>query len=301
MVTIDEQAVAIQQLNSDWYHQKVSALDILRLDLIHPVISGNKWYKLKHNLMHAIHEGYKSILTFGGAHSNHLIATAAAAKQYGIAAKGIVRGEYHKENYSATLAACEDEGMELIFINKEEYSHKHEPTWLQKLEAQFDDTFIIPEGGANEWGREGAEEIAAFIPPAYTHVCVSVGTGTTFKGLRNGLADEQQLLGFVPMKQGVYLKEEIEGHIHPAKNKNWQLFDKWHFGGFGKWNDELLAFMNDCYNTNNLPLDIVYTSKMMYGVHEMITENYFPVSARILCIHTGGLQGNASVQERLSY
>lgn len=301
MVTIDESAAAIQQLTPDWYQQKVAALDVLRLDLIHPVISGNKWYKLKYNLAHAIREGYKCILTFGGAHSNHLIATAAAAKQYGIAAKGIVRGEYHRDKYTATLAACEDEGMELIFISKEEYARKHEAAWLQKLEVQFDDTFIIPEGGANEWGRQGAEEMVALIPPTYTHVCVSVGTGTTFEGLRDGLADKQQLLGFVPMKQGIYLKEEIEKHIHPAKNKNWQLFDKWHFGGFGKWNEALLAFMNDCYRTAGLPLDIVYTSKMMYGVRQMITENYFPPNARILCIHTGGLQGNASVQQQLDY
>jgi len=166
------------------------------------------------------------------------------------------------------------------------------------LVEAFDETFIIPEGGANEWGREGAMKIATRIPAGYTHICVSVGTGTTFAGLRNGVDEDVQLLGFVPMKKGVYVGEEMVAHINRG---NYSLFDKWHFGGFGKWGKELFDFMNDFYAINNIPTDIVYTSKMMYGVRDMVRDEYFNEDARILCIHTGGLQGNASVADQLIY
>jgi 1-aminocyclopropane-1-carboxylate deaminase len=301
MVIIDESAAVIQPLSPGWYQHKVAGIDMLRLDMLHPVISGNKWYKLKHNLRHAKSKGYENVLTFGGAYSNHLIATAAAANEYGIQAIGIVRGAYNEGVLTPTLVACREAGMELMFITKEEYKKKEEPWWLQKLAAQFNNLFIIPEGGANEWGRAGAEEIAIRIPASYTHVCLPVGTGTTFIGLRNGLAGEQQLLGFVPMKNGTYLKEDIAKHIDNNKNNNWQLFDTWHFGGFGKWNDELPGFMNDFYKINDVPLDIVYTSKMMYGIYKMVSEGYFSPGAHILCVHTGGLQGNAAIKHQLVF
>ena len=191
--------------------------------------------------------------------------------------------------------------MELIFVSQEDYNNKHEPYWAKKLVANFDELFIVPEGGANEWGRAGAGLINRFIKDTYTHIAVSVGTGTTLIGLRNKINEHQQLLGFVPMKQGSYLKGYISEHVQPDRNHNWQLFDEWHFGGFGKWNDELIRFMNEFYETNNIPLDMVYTSKMMYGMQQMLLSGYFDKDAKVLCIHTGGLQGNASVQDKLVY
>ncbi len=299
MDTIDERKAIIQPIAKEWYNQQVAALDMLRLDELHPVISGNKWFKLRLNIRHALDAGFKSIVTFGGGYSNHLIATAWASKVFGIKCIGIVRGRY--DVLTPTLSACKDAGMQLIFVTKEEYERKEDAAWIRDMAAHFDELFIIPEGGANEWGRVGAGLINRFINDSYTHIAVSVGTGTTLTGLRNKLPHKQQIVGFAPMKQGSYLKEYISEHLHEGNNTNWQVVDDWHFGGFGKWNDELLQFMNDFYRTNNIPLDIVYTSKMMYGLRRMIEDGFFPTDARILCIHTGGLQGNASVIEKLIY
>ena len=299
MDTIDESRVIIRLLDQEWYQQKVAALDMLRLDLIHPVISGNKWYKLRLNLKHAIEGGFKTIVTFGGGYSNHLIATAFTAKKFGLPAVGIVRGKYNI--LTPTLEACKAEGMELIFVSQEDYNNKHEPEWARNLVAHFDEIFIIPEGGANEWGRAGAGLITRFINNTYTHIVVAVGSGTTLIGLRNKLDNRQQVMGFVPMKQGAYVGSHITEHLLADKDKNWQLFDEWHFGGFGKWNKELLMFMNAFYTVNSIPLDIVYTAKMMYGLQQMLIADYFTKEDRILCIHSGGLQGNVSVKDELIY
>ena len=299
MDTIDESRVIIQPLNKEWYQHKVAGIDMLRLDLLHPVVSGNKWYKLRLNIKHALESGYKNIVTFGGGFSNHLVATAYAAKLFGIKATGIVRGKY--DVLTPSLLQCKAEGMELIFVSQEDYKNKHEPEWAEKLVANFDEIFFIPEGGANEWGRAGAGLINRFIKNTYTHIAVAVGTGTTLIGIRNKINEQQQILGFAPMKKGIYLKEYINEHIQPGKNRNWQLFDEWHLGGFGKWNDELLGFMNDFYTQNIIPLDIVYTSKMMYGLQQMLFSEAFAQEHKILCVHSGGLQGNVSVKDKLIY
>lgn len=269
---------------------------ILRLDLLHPVISGNKWFKLKQNLSFAQEKGYKKIITFGGAYSNHLIATAAAAKEAGLQSIAIVRGYHGKENLTQTLKDCTIYGMQLQFVTREEYALKNEKDWLKNLSAQYPDAYIIPEGGNNELARKGIEEIALIIPDVYTHITVSVGTGTTFAGLRNAIDEKVRMVGFVPMKNGAYLKNELQ-----LEKGNWELIDDYHFGGFGKWNDELIDFMNEFYRINKIPLDIVYTSKMMYGLQEMIEKNEFDKGARILTIHTGGLQGNIGVADKLVF
>jgi 1-aminocyclopropane-1-carboxylate deaminase len=299
MDIIDERLAVIQPISKFWYQNKVAALDMLRLDLLHPVVSGNKWFKLRLNIAHALDHGFKTIVTTGGGYSNHLIATAFAAKKFGIRSVGIVRGKY--DLLTPTLKACAEEGMELIFVTQEDYKNKHEPEWAKNIVAHFDEIFLIPEGGANEWGRTGAGLLNRFINDDYTHIALSVGSGTTLIGIRNKIKEEQQIMGFAPMKKGAYLEKHVVEHIHPDKNKNWQLYDEWHFGGFGKWTGELLQFMNDFYKDNKIPLDVVYTSKMMYGVRAMLQDNFFSSSDRLLCIHTGGLQGNVSVRSELNF
>jgi 1-aminocyclopropane-1-carboxylate deaminase len=299
MDTIDESHVVIQPLNQEWYDRKVAALDMLRLDLVHPIVAGNKWYKLRINMKNAVERGYKTVVTFGGGYSNHLIATAFAAQMFGLPSVGIVRGKY--DVLTPTLQACKEHGMELIFVSQEDYNNKQEPEWASKLVAHFDELFIIPEGGANEWGRIGAGLIARFINESYTHIILSAGTGTTLTGLRNKLDSKQIILGFVPMKQGAYIGTAISEHLSADKDKNWRLFDEWHFGGFGKHNKELLMFMNSFYTANDIPLDMVYTGKMMYGLQQMLIADYFAKEDKVLCIHTGGLQGNASVKSELIY
>jgi len=299
MDIIDDRLAVIQPLSKFWYQKKVAAMDMLRLDLLHPVISGNKWYKLRLNMKHALEQNFKTVVTFGGGFSNHLIATAATAKIFGLKSVGVVRGRY--DVLTPTLQQCRDAGMELVFISKEEYRQKDDPSRIMSIAAHFDEVLIIPEGGANEWGRAGAGLMSRFIREEYTHIAVSVGTGTTLIGLRNKIQEQQQLMGFVPMKDGSYLKDYISSHILPERNKNWQLLDNWHFGGFGKWNKELISFMNDFYKENKIPLDIVYTSKMMYGVRQLLEDNIFSSCDKVLCIHTGGLQGNVSVHGELCY
>ncbi|MCD6064461.1 MAG: 1-aminocyclopropane-carboxylate deaminase [Flavipsychrobacter sp.] len=287
----------IQPLEPEWYQPFVQEVSMLRLDEVHPVVSGNKWYKLKHNIKDATEEDYNTMLTFGGGYSNHLVATAAAAKAFGLGSIGIVRGVY--DTLTPTLQLCLEFGMQLEFVSQEEYKQKEDQAWLQQLSAKYGKVFIVPEGGANERGREGAAEITGFIPATYSHVCVSIGTGTTFEGICTALLSNQQILGYVPMKGGRYLQDEIGKNVPPSDN--WRLFDEWHFGGFGKVNSELITFMNGFYSINHIPLDMVYTAKMMYGVQAQIRNQFFPPGGRILCVHTGGLQGNTSIADRLIY
>lgn len=301
MVTIPERQPVIQPLNKDWCGPYAEAVDMLRLDMIHPVVSGNKWYKLKHNIQYASDNAYTSILTFGGAYSNHLIAAAAAAYTCGVKSIGIIRGDYAQHNLTQTLKDCVAYGMQLSFVSREDYNKKQDVDFLEYLSRKFDNPFIIPEGGANEWGREGSKEIASFIPHHYTHICLSVGTGTTLAGVRVALHAEQECIGYVPMKNGGYLKDEIDKYLEPELRTKYTLFDKWHCGGFGKWNQELISFMNSFYKINHTPLDIVYTAKMMLGLREQLQSGFFSNDVRILCIHTGGLQGNVSVKDELVY
>ena len=299
MDTIDDRNAVIQPLNKFWYSNKVAAMDMLRLDLLHPVVSGNKWYKLRLNVAAAKEKGFKTLLTFGGGYSNHLVATAFAAQMFGLRSIAIVRGRH--DTLTPTLEDCRRYGMKLIFVTREDYRNKNEPDWLKGLVDQFDDLYIVPEGGANERGRTGAGLISWYIDKAYTHVVTAIGSGTTLAGLRIKLPAHQEMLGFAPMKQGAYLKDHIDEHLDDDKRRCWKIFDSWHFGGFGKWNRELVDFMNDFYRENHIPLDMVYTAKMMYGMRELLLDNYFSVSDRVLCIHSGGVQGNVSLKDELIY
>lgn len=297
--TMDDSRVVIQPLSNNEYSSRVAAFDILRLDLLHPVISGNKWYKLHLNLQHAIENGSTSLLTFGGGHSNHLAATAYAGNLSKMPTVGIIRGKY--EALTPTLRNCQEWGMRLVFVTTEDYKHRNDLEWINRQTAVTEKTYIIPEGGDNDLGRKGAGEIADLIPTDYTHIMVSVGTGTTFTGLRAQLPIHQNLYGFTPMKQGRYLEQVIKTHLPSEKDNNWQLIDDWHFGGFGRYDAVLIDFMNRFYDSHGIPLDLVYTAKMMYGVEQLLMRESFNKADAILCIHTGGLQGNASVQGQLTY
>lgn len=298
MAILDESNVIIEALSPEWYKHQAGRADVLRLDLLHPIISGNKWYKLKLNIEFAVANGLKRIVTFGGGHSNHLAATAYTAKLYGLKAVGIVRGHYPQ--LTPTLEACKSDGMELMMMSKGDYDAAEEKSREDEFVFGDCDSYVIPEGGANELGRTGAGMIAHFCSTRYTHIALSVGSGTTFAGIRNNMLKNQKLLGFVPIKGGKYLNNHIAPYTG-GNNENWELFDDWHFGGFGKWDSELINFMNDFYKIHSIPLDIIYTSKMMYGIRKLIMQGHFNSYDRILCIHTGGLQGNASIKNELTY
>lgn len=267
------------------------AVDVLRLDLVHPLVSGNKWYKLSENLKEAWEAGYRRILTFGGAYSNHLIATAAAAQANAIQSLGVVRGEEFAHTLNPVLQACRDMGMQLIFVSRTDYDKKEH---LPQLSPFLRDSFMIPEGGANEAGRIGMQAMARLIRDGYTDVCISVGTGTSFEGLRNALPETQRLLGFIPIKGGLYLESSIRQHLQQPELPNWQLTDAFALGGFGKCPPELHRFMLWFSETFGFPCDRVYTAKMLWGLRQMLECGHFPNGTRILCMHTGGLSGNWS-------
>lgn len=290
-IAIAESNIFIQDVSDTWLcPDPLIHLSVLRLDLIHPVISGNKWFKLKYNLAAAEEQGFDRILTFGGAYSNHLIASAAAAAEAGLKATGIVRGWHAAAQETPTLRHCRQYGMELLFVSRADYARKEEPIFQQQLLAQTGPAFIIPEGGQNEFGRKGAGEIAGLIPDDATHVCVSVGSGTTFIGLRQQLPDHQFLLGFAPFKNGEKMKDTLSPFI-PSES-NWALNADYHFGGFAKWHAALQDFMHRSVAETALPLDRVYTAKLFFGMRDLISGGYFAPGSRIIVIHTGGLQGN---------
>lgn len=282
----------VQSLKS-WTGAAGIHVDMLRLDLFDPVVSGNKWYKLIYNLQTAKEQGFDTILTFGGPFSNHLVAAAAAAKKYGFHSIGVVRGM--EPQLTPTLRDCVDYGMQLHGLSREAYARKTNADFLGELSAQFNHPFIIPEGGANEAGRKGSALIAALIGEQYTHICLSTGTGTTLAGIRSALPVHQMVIGFAPMKGGQYLENEIRPFLAEEKRNAFRITDEWHFGGFGKITPVLQTFIDAFFVETGIQLDRVYTGKMMLGLSEMIARGEFENDAKILCIHTGGVQGNKSI------
>lgn len=270
------------------------AIDILRLDLVHPHVSGNKWYKLKHNIAYVQAQGYKGILTFGGAYSNHLTATAAACDAYGIQSIGIVRGDELHAHSNESLQFCSEHNMRLEFVSRAAYDARYEESYWDYWRALYPDYYIVPEGGNNALGIQGTREILSTVKQQYDVVVCSLGTGTTFNGILDVLSVETHGIGFAPFKKGIYLKDHIQT-VHP----NWEVTDAYHFGGFGKHNETLVGFMNDFYTQTGIALDKVYTAKMMYGIVDLVKQGQLHPTHRILAVHTGGLQGNHTIKEQL--
>ncbi|RYD99221.1 MAG: pyridoxal-phosphate dependent enzyme [Sphingobacteriales bacterium] len=270
-------------------------LRLLRLDQIHPAVSGNKWFKL-HKYIEMVQEGrYAGIITFGGAYSNHLVATAAACSYHNIPCTGFVRGLEGSDHPTESLQECRQWHMELQFLSRAAYARKNDPEFLLQLQAQYPAHLIIPEGGYGIPGIAGAGDIYAYIPEDTDLIALPVGSGTTIIGIINRLQDQQQAMGFAAIRQGDYLKETIRQHCNRT---NWQLETEYHFGGFGKHKPELLNFIRNFRQQQGITLDFVYTAKMMYGLLESI-EKYQWQDKKIVALHTGGLQGNSSIQHLL--
>ncbi len=280
------------QLNSS----KISVF-IRREDLIHPIVSGNKFRKLKYNLLQAKAEKQQTLLTFGGAYSNHIAAVAFAGKENGFKTIGIIRGDEleSKMAKNPTLKFAQECGMQFEFVTREDYRHKTEAGFLENLKNKFGSFYLVPEGGTNEFAVKGCEEILTEADSQYDFVCCAIGTGGTISGIINSILPHQKVLGF-PALKGDFLKDEIRNF---ARNENWELINDYHFGGYGKVNPELIAFMNLFYAENKVPLDPIYTAKMIFGVMDLIEKGYFPENSKILLIHTGGIQGIAGMNLKL--
>jgi len=272
-------------------------LAIKREDLIHPFLSGNKYRKLKYNISEALKLGQHRLLTFGGAFSNHIAAVAAAGKEQGLQTIGIIRGDELTGGVSnnPTLQFATDCGMQLEFISREAYRQKSEAAFIEKLQQKFGDYYLLPEGGTNDLAVKGCEEILTQADAAFEYICCAVGTGGTISGLINSAKPCQQVLGF-PAVKGDFLRQEIHKF---AKPDNWKLISDYQFGGYAKVNEELIGFLNRFYLENGVPLDPVYTGKMVFGVIDLIQKDYFPSGSKILMIHTGGLQGISGMNIKL--
>ncbi len=277
----------IQELHLPKPSPSVS-LFIKRDDLLHPHISGNKFRKLKYNLVAAKAQNKTKLLTFGGAFSNHIVAVAAAGKEFGFETVGLIRGEElaTQIEVNPSLKFARDCGMELEFISRENYRQKNDSALLLHWQKKYGDFYLLPEGGTNDLAIKGCEEILS-AADQYDFICCAVGTGGTISGLINSAQPHQKIIGF-PALKGDFLQEDIRNFTH---NKNWELNTDYHFGGYGKITPELIRFMNDFNAQHQIPLDPIYTGKMVFGVLDLIQKKYFPKGSRILLIHTGGLQG----------
>lgn len=257
--------------------------------LIHPFISGNKYRKLKYNLQKAKELEKDTILTFGGAYSNHIAATAYAGKFYNFKTIGVIRGDELKNKIESnpTLKFAKACGMQFKFVSREAYRQKSDPGFIEKLKVGYGGFYLIPEGGTNLLAVKGCEEILKEDDNDFDFICCCVGTGGTISGLINSAKPHQKILGF-PALKGDFIREDIRKF---AKKDNWDLITDYHFGGYGKIKPELITFINDFKKIYHIPLDPIYTGKMMFGIFDLMEKQFFPKDAKILAIHTGGLQG----------
>lgn len=264
-------------------------ISIKRLDLVHSHISGNKFFKLKYNLLAAQQQDYKKLLTFGGAYSNHIAATAYAAQLFGFESLGIIRGEeLASKPLNPTLYTAQQFGMQLQFVTREAYRQKQSSAYLAQLQQDYPDYYVIPEGGTNPLAIQGCTEILSDEDRQnYDLICCAVGTGGTITGLIEASHSQQQVLGFSALK-GDFLSTEVK---QLTRKRNWQITDQYCCGGYAKTTPELLQFIQDFEQRYQIPLEQIYTGKMLLGLTDLIQQGTFPVDHRILVIHSGGLQG----------
>jgi 1-aminocyclopropane-1-carboxylate deaminase/D-cysteine desulfhydrase-like pyridoxal-dependent ACC family enzyme len=287
----------LQLLNDEAIAQYGFEVYVKREDLIHPIISGNKWRKLKYNLQTAKEQGQDTLLTFGGAYSNHIAATAYAGQEFGFKTIGIIRGEELKGDNS-TLSYARECGMQLDFISRESYKHKEEQHFKEELIEKYGLHYLIPEGGANNLGLKGCSEIVDDIPIDFDWICCACGTATTLSGIISALASHQKALGISVLKGAYSLNDVVASYlpnnIHPNQ---WEINHNYHHGGYAKLSDDLLQFMKGFEQRNGLLLDPVYTGKLFYAVYDLIAKGFFPSGSRIVLLHTGGLQGRKGFSE----
>jgi 1-aminocyclopropane-1-carboxylate deaminase len=282
--------ITVDNVTIPLFAQKKIELSVLRIDQVHEIVSGNKWFKLRYYISEAIEQHKRHIVTFGGAYSNHIVATAAACGISQLTCTGVIRGE-EPASLSPTLLQARELGMQLVFISREEYAGK-------KLPAQLNDKdhYIINEGGYGRTGAKGAASITDHFSPAdYSHICCAVGTGTMMAGLINTLPG-QEVIGISTMKNNFQLEDAIRQLLNELQPQV-RIFHDYHFGGYAKYKTELLSFMNDFYKTTGIPSDFVYTGKLFYAVNDLAAKDFFPTGSKLLLIHSGGLQGNRSLSK----
>jgi 1-aminocyclopropane-1-carboxylate deaminase len=291
MQDINLNNITIDRLTLPEFSAKNIEVSVLRLDKIHPVISGNKWFKLRYYLEEARAFNKKKIATFGGAWSNHILATAAACHLNGFEVTGIIRGEEAIE-LSSTLRLAKQTGMQLIFISRNDYNHKKIPEQIIN-----DDYYLISEGGYGLKGAAGAAAILAGVEKeTYSHICCAAGTGTMLAGLVQASGIQHTIVAISVLKNNFELEQNVQSLL-PGNKINFDIIHDYHFGGYAKYKPELIRFMNDLYRQTSVPSDFVYTGKLFYAIQDLVVNNFFPPGSNLLLIHSGGLQGNDSLRK----
>lgn len=267
-----------------------------RDDLIHPEISGNKWRKLKYNLLEAKRQNKTTLLSFGGAYSNHIHALACAGKAFNFNTVGIIRGEYDASN--PTLQSAQSAGMKLKFVTRAEYRERHQTIFTDKIKQQYPGSMLIPEGGTNEYALAGVAELVKEIPQDKAdYIVCPCGSGGTTAGLLQAISNSQRIVSIPVLKNASYLKQEI----FTLANKNTQQLDfllDFHQGGYAKLNNELISFIRSFYQKHQIKLEPIYSGKMMMGFYQLINEGFFKPGTSVTLIHTGGLQGLNGLKQR---
>lgn len=276
-------------------------LYLKREDLIHPFISGNKFRKLKYNLITAKQQDFTQVLTFGGAFSNHIVATAVAAKKMNLKSIGVIRGDELGDQFKETLATntslrrAYENGMHFEFVSREEYRTKSTIEYTELLKQKYGEFYLIPEGGTNQLAVKGCREMLTQDDNEFDMICCPIGTGGTIAGLINQSKAHQTIIGF-PALKGNFLNQEIEKYV---TKKNWNIFEDYHFGGYAKYTSDFINFLNKFTRETHIQLDPIYTGKMIYGILDLVKKGYFPRGTKLLAIHTGGLQGIEGFNKRL--
>jgi 1-aminocyclopropane-1-carboxylate deaminase/D-cysteine desulfhydrase-like pyridoxal-dependent ACC family enzyme len=288
---LDYTETPLIELKSPFLEERRIRFLVKREDLNHPYVSGNKWWKLKYNLAEARQQEKEKIITFGGAFSNHIRATAAAASAMGLRSIGIIRGE-EALPLNDNLAFAKAKGMELNFISRTDYRRKAEVEFLEDLERVHPDCYIIPEGGTNNPAVKGCIELGDLMSTIdFDFMVVPVGTGGTLAGLALGLPD-RKLIGISVLKDGHFLNESVRelcASFQPQSLDNWQILMGYHFGGYAKKTDDLIAFIRSFTQEYSIPLEPVYSGKMMFAIFDLIRKGFFPEGSTVLSIHTGGI------------
>ncbi len=288
---VNTSAINVQELSFPLLQEKDLEVAVLRSDKVHPDISGNKWFKLRYYLEDAKELGKKTIVTWGGAWSNHIVATAIAAKLYDFKTIGLIRGE-EPITYSASLNQAREAGMQLFFIDREKYRAKNFP-----VDPDNADNYIINEGGYGIKGMSGAAEILDHCKKEnYSHICGAIGTGTMVAGLLKASIKGQTIIGISVLKNNLDAEEKIR-QLFPGSAAELQVIHGHHCGGYARFDPELIRFMNDFYRLTEIPTDFVYTGKLFFAINNMITDHYFKTGSKLLVIHSGGLQGNRSLEK----
>ncbi len=271
-----------------------------RIDLVHQVISGNKWYKTKYNIVEMMNQGKETLLTFGGAFSNHIHATVAAGNTFGFKTIGLIRGEEHLP-LNETLQYAVDNGMELHYVDRTTFRTRDTKEFTEWIRNKFGDVYILPLGGTNNIALKGCAEIVEQIDINYDYICSASGSGGTFAGIVAGLNGDKKGIVFPALKGGGFLKDTISDLVlnYTGKNfNNWNINTDYHFGGFAKLTKELVKFTREFEKLNGFELDYIYTNKMMFGISELIKSGHFKSGETIIAIHSGGLQGNVAMKEK---